>query len=34
MDFGDTFRLERFNSAGVDLIAAAKAELRRVHALK
>jgi para-nitrobenzyl esterase len=31
MDFGDTFRLERFNSAGVDLIAAAKEELRRAR---
>ena len=29
MNFGDTFRLERFNAAGVDLIAAAKQELRR-----
>jgi len=28
MDLGDTFRLERFNSAGVDLIAAAQADLR------
>jgi para-nitrobenzyl esterase len=31
MNFGDTFSLERFNSAGVDLIAAAKAELRRAR---
>ena len=29
MNFGDTFRLERFNSAGVDLIVAAEEELRR-----
>jgi len=28
MNFGDTFRLERFNSAGVYLIAAAQADLR------
>ncbi len=28
MNFGDTFRLERFNSAGVDLIAAAQEDLR------
>jgi para-nitrobenzyl esterase len=31
MNFGDTFRLERFNSAGVDLIAAAEEDLRRAH---
>jgi para-nitrobenzyl esterase len=30
MNFGDTFRLERFNAAGVDLIAAAQEDLRRV----
>jgi hypothetical protein len=29
MNFGDTFKLERFNAAAVDLIAAAKEELRR-----
>jgi para-nitrobenzyl esterase len=29
MNFGDTFRLERFNPAGVDLIAAAQEEQRR-----
>jgi para-nitrobenzyl esterase len=28
MNFGDAFRLERFNAAGVDLIAAAQADLR------
>ena len=28
MNFGDTFKLERFNSAGVDLIAAAQEDLR------
>jgi para-nitrobenzyl esterase len=31
MDLGDTFRLERFNAAGVDLIAATKEELRRAR---
>jgi hypothetical protein len=31
MDLRDTFKLERFNSAGVDLIAAAKEELRRAR---
>jgi para-nitrobenzyl esterase len=31
MNFGDTFALERFNAAGVDLIAAAKEELRRTR---
>ncbi|MGA2724418.1 MAG: carboxylesterase family protein [Bryobacteraceae bacterium] len=29
MNLGDTFRLERFNSAGVDLVAAAEDDLRR-----
>jgi para-nitrobenzyl esterase len=33
MDFGDTFKLERFNAAGVDLIAATKEELRRAATL-
>jgi hypothetical protein len=28
MNLGDTFRMERFNAAGVDLIAAAQADLR------
>jgi para-nitrobenzyl esterase len=31
MNFGDTFKLERFNAAAVDLIAAAKEELRRTR---
>jgi carboxylesterase type B len=31
LNLGDTFEMERFNSAGVDLIAAAKEELRRAH---
>ena len=31
MNFGDTFSLERFNAAGVDVIAAAKQELRRAR---
>jgi para-nitrobenzyl esterase len=31
MNFGDTFKLERFNAAGVDVIAAAKEELRRAR---
>jgi para-nitrobenzyl esterase len=31
MDLGDTFKLERFNSDGVALIAAAKEELRRAR---
>jgi para-nitrobenzyl esterase len=31
MNFGDTFKLERFNAAAVDVIAAAKEELRRTR---
>jgi para-nitrobenzyl esterase len=31
INFGDTFGVERFNSAGVDLIAAAKEELRQAR---
>jgi para-nitrobenzyl esterase len=31
VNIGDTVRLERFNSAGVDLIAAVQDELRRGH---